>query len=121
MMKKFLSLFLAILLAFSAVACNGEGDVTTDTPKETDPTAPDTTAAPETEAPATEPVTEAPTTDAPATEAPVTEAPATEAPVTEAPATEAPKSDEGGCGGFVALGIMACIIPAAVVVCKKKD
>ena len=46
MMKKFLSLFLAILLAFSAVACNGEGDVTTDTPKETDPPAPDTTAAP---------------------------------------------------------------------------
>lgn len=46
MMKKFLSLFLAILLAFSAVACNGEGDVTTDAPKETDPPAPNTTAAP---------------------------------------------------------------------------
>jgi ABC-type glycerol-3-phosphate transport system substrate-binding protein len=46
MMKKILSLFLAILLAFSAVACNGEGDVTTDAPKETDPPAPDTTAAP---------------------------------------------------------------------------
>ena len=46
MMKKFLSLFLALLLAFSAVACNGEGDVTTDAPKETDPPAPDTTAAP---------------------------------------------------------------------------
>ena len=81
-----------------------------------------TTEAPVTEAPVTEvPATEAPATEAPATEAPVTEAPATEAPVTEAPATEAPKSDEGGCGGFVALGIMACIIPAAVVVCKKKD
>ena len=26
----------------------------------------------------------------------------------------------GGCGSFVALGIMACVIPAAVVICKKK-
>ena len=86
---------------------------------------PDTTEAPkETEAPATEPVTEAPETEAPATDAPATDAPAdttTAAPTTDAPATEAPKADEGGCGGFVALGIMACIIPAAVVVCKKKD
>ena len=81
----------------------------------------DTTAAPETEAPATEPVTEAPATEAPTTDAPATDAPATEAPTTGAPTTEAPKADEGGCGGFVALGIMACIIPAAVVICKKKD
>ena len=83
-------------------------------PKETE--APTTTEAPVTEAP----VTEAPATEAPATEAPVTEAPATEAPVTQAPTTEAPKA-EGGCGGFVALGIIAALIPAAVVVLKKRD
>ena len=80
-----------------------------------------TTEAPkETEAPVTEaPVTENPVTEAPATEAPTTEAPATEAPTTEAPTTEAPKA-EGGCGGFVAMGIVACMIPAAVVICSKK-
>ena len=79
-----------------------------------------TTEAPVTEAPVTEaPVTEAPVTEAPATEAPTTEAPATEAPTTEAPTTEAPKA-EGGCGGFVAMGIVACMIPAAVVICSKK-
>ena len=80
-----------------------------------------TTEAPkETEAPVTEaPVTEAPVTEAPATEAPTTETPATEAPTTQAPTTEAPKA-EGGCGGFVAMGIVACMIPAAVVICSKK-
>ena len=83
--------------------------------------APETTTVPATEAPATEPVTEAPETEAPTTEAPTTEAPTTEAPTTAAPTTEAPKDDEGGCGGFVALGIIACVIPAAIVVCKKRD
>ena len=79
------------------------------------------TEAPVTEAPVTEaPATEAPATEAPATEAPVTEAPATEAPTTQAPTTEAPKA-EGGCGGFVALGVVAALIPAAVVIRKKRD
>ena len=73
---------------------------------------PETTPAPET--------TAAPETEAPATEAPATEAPATEAPATEAPVTEAPKA-EGGCGGFVALGVIAALVPAAVVVLKKRD
>ena len=44
----------------------------------------------------------------------------TASPVIEAPVTEAPKA-EGGCGGFVTLGVMACLIPAAAVVCKKRD
>ena len=48
-MKKFISLILAFLLAFSAVACNGDGNVTTEPPAGTDNTAPDTTAAPETD------------------------------------------------------------------------
>ena len=74
--------------------------------------APETTPAPET--------TEAPATEAPTTEAPATEAPTTDAPVTEAPTTEAPKA-EGGCGGFVALGVVAALIPAAVVIRKKRD
>ena len=80
------------------------------------------TTVPVTEAPVTEaPVTEAPATEAPVTEAPATEAPTTDAPVTEAPTTEAPKDNEGGCGGFVALGIVAALIPAAVVIRKKRD
>ena len=82
---------------------------------ETTTEAPATTEAPETEAPTTDaPVTEAPTTDAPTTDAPTTDAPTTNAPTTEAPKAE------GGCGGFVALGIVACMIPAAVVICSKK-
>ena len=86
--------------------------------------APETTPAPETtQAPETTPApetTQAPETEAPATEAPATEAPATEAPATQAPVTEAPKA-ESGCGGFVALGVIAALIPAAVVVLKKRD
>ena len=79
--------------------------------------APETTQAPETEAPETEPVTEAPETE-PVTEAPVETT--TAAPTTNAPTTEAPKA-ESGCGGFVALGVIAALIPAAVVVLKKRD
>lgn len=94
---------------------------------------PDTEAWTQTEAPVT---TEAPTTDAPADttteaaadtttaepEAEVTTAvPTTDAPTTNAPTTEAPKTDDGGCGGLVALGFAACMIPAAVVVLKKRD
>lgn len=96
-----------------------EPDAETEAPVETTTAAPVTTEAPVTEAPATE----APETETPATEAPVettTAAPVTEAPTTEAPTTEAPATS-GGCGGFVALGIVACLIPAAIVVLKKKD
>ena len=39
---------------------------------------------------------------------------------TPAPDTDAPKTDDG-CGGFVALGMIACIIPAAIVVLKKRE
>ena len=34
--------------------------------------------------------------------------------------TPAPKDPESGCGSVVALSILACMIPAAVVICKKK-
>lgn len=34
--------------------------------------------------------------------------------------TEKPADPKGGCGSVVALGLMACVIPAAVVVAKKK-
>ena len=84
---------------------------------ETTTAAPETTtAAPETTTAAPETTTAAPETTTAAPEAETT----TAAPTTNAPTTEAPKS-EGGCGGFVALGAMACLIPAAVVVLKKKD
>lgn len=76
-----------------------EAPVTTEAPKETE--APKDT---EPEAPA-DTTTAAPTTDAPATDAPTTDAPAA----------------SGGCGGFVALGIVAALIPAAVVIRKKRD
>ncbi len=64
--------------------------------------------------------TKAPETEAPATEAPATEAPATEAPATQAPTTEAPKS-EGGCGAMVGFGTILALIPAALVIKKKRD
>ncbi len=80
--------------------------------EETTTAAPDTTEAP---ADTTTAAPEADTTTA-APEADTT----TAAPTTNAPTTQAPK-DEGGCGGFVALGIVAALIPAAIVVCKKRD
>ena len=84
---------------------------------ETTTAAPETTtAAPETTTAAPETTTGAPETTTAAPEAETT----TAAPTTNAPTTEAPTA-EGGCGGFVALGVMACLIPAAVVVLKKKD
>ena len=84
---------------------------------ETTTAAPETTtAAPDTTTAAPETTTAAPETTTAAPEAETT----TAAPTTNAPTTEAPKS-EGGCGGFVALGIIACVIPAAVVILKKKD
>ena len=46
-------------------------------------------------------------------------APETNAPETT-PADTTPV-ESAGCSSFVALGIIACIIPAAVVVFKKKD
>ena len=83
---------------------------TTTAAPETTTAAPDTTtAAPETTTAAPDTTTAAPTVET-----------TTAAPTTNAPTTEAPKS-EGGCGGFVALGIIACVIPAAVVILKKKD
>ena len=70
-----------------------------------------------TEAPKPE-TTKAPETDAP-TEAPeVTEAPETNAPATNAPETDAPKS--GGCGSMIGFGAFLAVIPAAVLVIKKK-
>ena len=79
-----------------------------------------------TEAPETTPaVPEDTTTEAPAadttTAAPEVADTTTAAPTTNAPTTEAPKDNEGGCGGFVALGIVAALIPAAVVIRKKRD
>ncbi len=55
------------------------------------------------------------TTVAPDTTVPTTTAPTVE----DTPVTTAPETS-GGCGGSVVLGVMACIIPAAVVICKKK-
>ena len=80
-------------------------------------TAPETTAEPET---TQAPETKAPETDAP-TEAPeVTEAPETQAPETKAPETQAPKS-EGGCGSMVGFATIIALVPAALVLKKKRD
>ena len=48
-MKRFISLILAFLLAFAAVACSSEGEVTTEPTVTTDAPASDTAAAPESE------------------------------------------------------------------------
>ncbi len=50
----------------------------------------------------------------------VTASPVTEASTTDTPTTTVPDT-ESGCGGFTALGIVAALIPAAIVVCKKRD
>ncbi len=91
-----------------------EADTETEAPTTTE--APDANADTTTAAPEVEDTTTAASDDQDTT----TAVPATDAPATNAPTTEAPK-DEGGCGGFVALGIVAALIPAAIVVCKKRD
>lgn len=75
-------------------------ETTTAAPVETTPApAETTTAAPEVETTTAEP---AQTTPAPTT------------------ITPAPNEQKSGCGSVVALGVIACLIPAAVVVCKKR-
>ena len=59
------------------------------------------------------------TTPAPTTPAETTPAPTT--PDETTPADVEQPGESKGCGGVIALGIIACIIPAAVVVLKKKD
>ena len=84
---------------------------------------PETTAAPET---TEEPKPE--TTKAPETEPEQTTAEATAAPEapeqTKAPETpnqtEAPKADEKGCGGMVGFAAIFALIPAAIVIKKKR-
>ena len=83
-------------------------------PAETTPAPVETTPAPVETTPAPVETTPAPveTTPAPAETTP---APADKpAETTPAPAAK------GGCGSVVALSILACMIPAAVVICKKK-
>lgn len=70
----------------------------------------DTTPAPEAD---TTPEPEADTTPAP-------EADTTPAPAAPADTTPAPTEEKGGCGSMVALGVIACLAPAAIVVCKKR-
>ena len=83
---------------------------TTAAPETTEEPKPETTKAPETEAPAVE-ETEAPTVDA--TEAPVADA-------TEAPAATEPAA-KSGCGAMVGFGTILALIPAAVMLKKKRD
>ena len=81
---------------------------TTAAPETTEEPKPETTKAPETEAPKAED-TEDPTVDA--TEAPV----ATEAPAATEPAAKS------GCGAMVGFGTILALIPAAVMLKKKRD
>lgn len=93
--------------ADAAPAETTPAETTTAAPVETTTPAPVETTTPE---PQVEETTPAPVETTPAP-APAKTTPADQ--VTE-PATT------GGCGSVVALGILACIIPAAVVVCKKR-
>lgn len=79
----------------------------------------------------TTPVTEPPVTTA-APEKDTTKAPekdTTAAPVTEktpggdetkAPTTDAPKEEKKGCGSVIGFGVLACLLPAALIITKKK-
>lgn len=71
-----------------------------------------------------EPVTtttpkEADTTTAPKVDAETSTVAPTPGTTTAKPADTTP-AKSGGCGSVVALGLIACILPAAVVVCRKK-
>ncbi len=63
----------------------------------------------------TTPAETEPTETTPADNTPAETTPAP-APVETTPAP----AEKGGCGSVVALGVIACLIPAAVVVCKKR-
>lgn len=75
-----------------------------------------TTASTETSADSTTPVTTVLDTEPPITSDVVTTTDAQPSGVTE-PAT----ADDGGCGSLVALGLLACMLPAAVVVSRKRE
>ena len=88
--------------------------VVTTTEKQEDPTT-----TPVEEDPTTTPVEEDPTTT-PAEVEPTT-TPADNTPTTTpGGSADTEPTQGGGCGGFVALGVIACVIPAAVVICSKK-
>ncbi|MBQ9080084.1 MAG: hypothetical protein IJY27_03340, partial [Clostridia bacterium] len=79
----------------------------------------DPTTTPVEEDPTTTPVEEDPTTT-PAEVEPTT-TPADNTPTTTpGDSADTEPTQGGGCGGFVALGVIACVIPAAVVICSKK-
>ena len=88
-----------------------------DQPVETEPTEtePVETEPTETEPTETEPTETEPTETEPST--PTETEPTTPTETTPAGGDDKPS---GGCGSVVALSILACMIPAAVVICKKK-
>lgn len=104
----------------------GTGMAIDDLPQMSEDPVETTTEAPDTTAPTTTPETPETTTEAPATTpAETTTAKPTEKPddtTTAKPAdtTTAKPDEKKGCGSVVALGLIACIMPAAVVICRKK-
>ena len=94
------------------VYVNGDKPVEEE-PVETEPTETEPT---ETEPTETEPTETEPTETEPST--PTETEPTT--PTETTPAGGDDKEPSGGCGSVVALSILACMIPAAVVICKKK-
>ena len=93
------------------VYVNGDKPVEEE-PVETEPTETEPT---ETEPTETEPTETEPTETEPST--PTETEPTTPTETTPAGGDDKPT---GGCGSVVALSILACMIPAAVVICKKK-
>ena len=88
-------------------------------PAETTPAPIETT----TPAPVEDETTPAPVEDetTPAEQTPVETTPAPTTPTETTPApTVDDKPAKSGCGSVVALSVLACMIPAAVVICKKK-
>jgi hypothetical protein len=81
-------------------------------------TAPETTEAPEETTKAPEETTKAPEVDE-TTKAP--EVDATEAPSTKAPETTKAPEKTGGCGSMIGFGVLFALVPAAIVLKKKRD
>lgn len=85
---------------------------------------PETTAAPETTEEPKPETTKAPETDPEQTTAEATQAPEdpeqTQAPAVTPEQTDAPKAEKKGCGGMVGFSAILALIPAAVVLKKKR-
>ena len=84
-----------------------------------DTTPAETTPVPEFPGVDTEPTETEPTATEPTETEPTEVEPTVTEPTVTEPVTD-PVTEPGGCGNVVALGVLACLAPAAIVICKKR-